>query len=226
MHTYEWNGLFHYSASVLWMSHPSGSSLDKTMPSRGIALQRQRDLYSIHRNTAMPAGYFIHIKHSIWQILFFQFYFGGTSFCLLFWCVFLFICAFVSAKRKQTCCPPLSFARLERKIFRGTAVRNLQHSESGSCLWMSSSRSFAFAARSWGHFIWMCAFCCRGDNDELLFLRRFLSFSVFFFLTHIDVTPHSYFFPFFLRKVHQDEFALWFCESACWLWNKCRIFFS
>lgn len=62
MYTCVWNGLFHYSASLLWMSHPAGSSLDKTMPSLGIALQRQKGLASIHRNTGMPACYFIHIK--------------------------------------------------------------------------------------------------------------------------------------------------------------------
>ncbi|MEQ2245501.1 hypothetical protein ILYODFUR_028708 [Ilyodon furcidens] len=33
------------------MSHPAGSSLDKTMPSQGIALQRQKCFASIHRNT-------------------------------------------------------------------------------------------------------------------------------------------------------------------------------
>lgn len=56
------NGLFHYSASLPWMSHPAGCSLDKTMPSQGIALQRQKGLASIHRNIGMPPCYFIHIK--------------------------------------------------------------------------------------------------------------------------------------------------------------------
>lgn len=62
MYTCVWNGLFHYSASLPWMSHPAGSSLDKTMPSQGIALQRQKGLASIHRNIGMPPCYFIHIK--------------------------------------------------------------------------------------------------------------------------------------------------------------------
>lgn len=56
------NGLFHYSASLPWMSHPAGCSLDKTMPSQGIALQRQKGLASIHRNIGMPPCHFIHIK--------------------------------------------------------------------------------------------------------------------------------------------------------------------
>lgn len=53
--------------------------------------------------------------------------------------------AFVSEARRQTCCLLLllfffSFCQAGKGL-GGTAVRNLQHSESGSCLWMSVSLS-------------------------------------------------------------------------------------
>ena len=126
-----------------WMSHPASSSLDKTMPSQGIALQRQKGLASIHRNIGMPSCYFIHIKGWILHDFFVIAAAWFVLFCLPFLLLRGFNCfPFFSEKADMLPAFFQLFARQGREMLGGTAVRNLQqHSESGSCLWMSVSLS-------------------------------------------------------------------------------------
>lgn len=55
---------------------------------------------------------------------------------------------------------------------------------------MNECQSLGFARCSWGHFIWMCAFCYRGDRDAslLLVLRRLLGFFCYPFGCFIDLS--------------------------------------
>lgn len=131
------------------MSHPAGCSLDKTMPSQGIALQRQKGLASIHRNIGMPPCHFIHIKDWILHVLIVVCspFFAFCLFLLASSSLFLFLVvlySFVVYLRRQGRRAAFFFfsifARQGREMLGGTAVRNLQRqSTSGSCLWMSVS---------------------------------------------------------------------------------------
>lgn len=124
------------------MSHPASSSLDKTMPSQGIALQRQKGLASIHRNIGMPSCYFIHIKGWILHDFFVVAAAWFVLFCLLFFLLRGFNCFLFFSEKADMLPVFFNYWPGREEMLGGTAVRNLQRqSESGSCLWMSVSLS-------------------------------------------------------------------------------------
>lgn len=166
-----------------WMSHPASSSLDKTMPSQGIALQRQKGLASIHRNVGMPSCYFIHIKGWILH----DFFLGGggclllpdlcsfaSSFFLLrgFNC-FPFFSLSLSPLKRQTCCLFFLTVRQagKRDVGRDCSAKSAAAEREWKLL-MNECHSFAAARCSWGHFIWMVSAWLLSATRETKMLRR------------------------------------------------------
>lgn len=98
--------------------------------------------------------------------------------CVFFWLVLLlykslphhpclYVCLCFWGEKADVLSFFLSLASQEREILGRTAVRNLQHSESGSCLWMRVSLS-ALLRCSWGHFLSECVlFLNRGEKPRV-----------------------------------------------------------
>lgn len=86
---YAYNGLFHYSASHPWMSHPALLWLDRTIRSPGIALQRQKGLSPFTETLVCEL-----LSHSHEEKIIFDITSPYRGFCLSF-CVFV---PFVSFK--------------------------------------------------------------------------------------------------------------------------------
>lgn len=173
------------------MSHPAGSSLDKTMPSQGIALQRQKGLASIHRNIGMPSCYFIHIKGWILHDFFF------CCCCCLLLCSFaswLFLLwsinCFPFFLKRQTCC--LFFFKYspgrEERCWEGLQceICSGRARAEAAYEWVSVFRRCSMLLRTfYMNGVCLSAFRYQGDKDaaSLLFFRRPVGF--FFLLSFL-----------------------------------------
>lgn len=168
---YAYNGLFHYSASHPWMSHPALLWLDRTIRSPGIALQRQKGLSPFTETLVCEL-----LSHSLEEKIIFDITSPCRGFCLAF-CVFSFcliqaafcrspeLCfAVVSKQESKRACSFFLFSRQEdvgRHCSTNAAAGGESRKLMNDCLSLDSHFS--------GPFTWMvfCGFIVDGFRDGL-----------------------------------------------------------
>ena len=163
---YACNGLFHYSASHPWMSHPAFLWLDRTIRSPGIALQRQRGLSPFTETLVCELLSHSHEEKIIFDITSPCHYFC-LSFCVFFPAVsfklhlegalippFVFCC--FQARESKRACFFFLFSRQEGDVGRHCSTNAAAGGESRKLMndWLSPDSHFC-GSFTWMAFLWV-----------------------------------------------------------------------